>query len=147
VKPIDFWFQLHLLCSWIHYKKIHGDIFSQWVIGQGKICNSLKSKIFSKSFLSHIERKKKKILEKKIFRLAWSIKDLWGTKVMYCYVVKWSFFCLQRGNFQKNQEFSQKWKFFKILPVPYWKKPEFKYPTKIEMAFSQMVAVRSSELQ
>ena len=40
---------------------------------------------------------------------------------MYCYVVKSPVFSLQRGNFQKNQEFSQKWKFFKILPVPYWK--------------------------
>ena len=54
-------------------------------IGQGEICNSLKSENFSKS-----------------------IKDLWGTKVMCCYVVKSPVFILQRGNFQKNQEFSQK---------------------------------------
>ena len=37
MKPINFWFQLHLLCSWIHYKKCHGDIFSQ--------CNSQNSMI------------------------------------------------------------------------------------------------------
>jgi hypothetical protein len=30
--------------------------------------------------------------------LSWSIKDLWGTKVMYCYVVKWPVFRLQRGS-------------------------------------------------
>ena len=29
--------------------------------------------------------------------LSWCIKDLWGTKVMYCYVVKWPVFSLQRG--------------------------------------------------
>ena len=40
---------------------------------------------------------------------------------MYCYVVKSLVFRHQRGNFQKNQEFPQKWKFFKILPVTYWK--------------------------
>jgi hypothetical protein len=30
--------------------------------------------------------------------LSWCIKDLWGTKVMYCYVVKWPVFSLQRGS-------------------------------------------------
>ena len=36
---------------------------------------------------------------------------------MYCYVVKSPVFSLQRGNFQKNQEFSQKWKLEKILLI------------------------------
>ena len=31
MKPINFWFQLHLLCSRIHNKKFHGDIFSQCI--------------------------------------------------------------------------------------------------------------------
>ena len=30
--------------------------------------------------------------------ISWCIKDLWGTKVMYCYVVKWPVFRLQRGS-------------------------------------------------
>ena len=30
--------------------------------------------------------------------LSWCIKDWWGTKVMYCYVVKWPVFSLQRGS-------------------------------------------------
>ena len=32
------------------------------------------------------------------FLLSWSVKDLWGTKVMYCYVVKWPVYCLQRSS-------------------------------------------------
>ena len=36
-------------------------------MGQGEICDSLKSENFSKSFLSHIGKKWNKILEKKIF--------------------------------------------------------------------------------
>ena len=36
--------------------------------------------------------------DKKFFWLSWCIKELWGTKVMYCYVVKWRVFRLQRGS-------------------------------------------------
>ena len=38
------------------------------------------------------------ILEKINFWLSWCIKDLWGTKVMFCYAVKWPFFRLHRGS-------------------------------------------------
>ena len=36
--------------------------------------------------------------DKKLGWLSWCIKDLWGTKVMFCYVVKWPGFPLQRGS-------------------------------------------------
>ena len=38
-----------------------------------------------------------KIITKNIFWLSWCIKDVWGTKVIYFYVVKWQVFHLQRG--------------------------------------------------
>ena len=43
------------------------------------------------SFLSHIGKNKWKYF----LWLSWCIKDLWGTKVMYCYVVKLLFLTLQ----------------------------------------------------
>ena len=38
-------------------------------IGQGEICNSLKSENFSKSFLSHIGKNKKKFRKKKFLAI------------------------------------------------------------------------------
>ena len=49
----------HLVCMRIEGKLDHRGLKLDGAIGQGEICNSLKSKIFSKSFLSHIEKKKK----------------------------------------------------------------------------------------
>ena len=37
------------------------------------------------------------IITRNIFWLSWCIKDVWGTKVIYFYVVKWQVFHLQRG--------------------------------------------------
>ena len=75
---------------------IHRGLKLDGAIGQGKICNSLKTEIFSKSFLSHIGKNKINFRKKKFWLSR--VKDLLGTKVMYCYVVKWPLFRLQRGS-------------------------------------------------
>ena len=38
------------------------------------------------------------MIKKIIFWISWCIKDLWGTKVMYFYVVKLAVFRVQRGS-------------------------------------------------
>ena len=45
-----------------------------------------------------MEKINKNYDRKVFFWISWCIKDLWGTKVMYCYVVKLQVFSLQRGS-------------------------------------------------
>ena len=67
-------------------------------IGEGKICNFLKSENFQNSFCKkRVEIINGNYSRKIFFWLSWCIKDLWGIKVMYRYVVKWPVFSLQRG--------------------------------------------------
>ena len=49
--------------------------------------NFLKVEILQISFSNKLEKINRKMLQKKLFWLSWSIKDLWGTKVMHCYVL------------------------------------------------------------
>ena len=54
--------------------------------------------------------------------LSWCIKDLWGTKVMYCYVVKWPVFSLQRGSAKwpiAPSNFSSLWINWPLHMAPY----------------------------
>ena len=50
-----------------------------------------------------------------------ALKSYDAAKFSSVYVVKWPVLSLQWVNFQKSYDFSQKYDFFKILSVKYWK--------------------------
>ena len=74
-----------------HFSYIRSGIFR-------KIKYFFNHENFSKSFTIHIGKNKWKLWWEIVFWISWCIKDLLGIKVMYCYVVKWPVFCLQRGS-------------------------------------------------
>jgi hypothetical protein len=68
----------------------------------------VKGKFVTSSKVKNLQNPSCPILEKinenydkKIFGYRDAL-ELWGTKVMYCYVIKSPLFCHLRGNFQKN---------------------------------------------
>ena len=65
---------------------------------KGKFVTSSEVKKFQNPSCHILEKINENYDKKYIIGYDDALKDLWGTKVMYCYVVKWPVLRLQRGS-------------------------------------------------